>query len=59
VIGKDGKVKDITIIDPPYRQMFADSVIHTLRDWKFTPYINADGQPEEVVHEVQFNFQLH
>jgi len=59
VIGKDGKVKDITVIDPPYRQMFADSVIHTLRDWKFTPYINADGEPEEVVHEVQFNFQLH
>lgn len=59
VIGKDGKVKDITIIDPPYRKMFADSVLHTLKDWKFTPYINENGEPEEVVHEVQFNFQLH
>lgn len=58
-IGKDGKIKDITIIDPPYRKMFADQVLHTLRDWKFTPYINESGEPEEVVHEVQFNFQLH
>ncbi|HEX7192206.1 MAG TPA: energy transducer TonB [Thermoanaerobaculia bacterium] len=59
VIGKDGKVKDITIIDPPYRQMFADSVLKTLHDWRFTPYLNENGEPEEVVHEVQFNFQLH
>jgi TonB family protein len=58
-IGKDGKVKDITVIDAPYRQMFADQVIHTLRGWKFSPYINENGEPEEVVHEVQFNFQLH
>lgn len=58
-IGKDGKVKDITIIDPPYRQMFADTVLHALHGWKFTPYLNENGQPEEVVHEMQFNFQLH
>jgi len=58
-IGKDGKVKDITVIDPPYRQMFADAVLHTLRGWKFSPYVNENGEPEEVVHEVQFNFQLH
>lgn len=59
VIGKDGKVKDITVIDKPYREMFQDVVLRTVRGWRFSPYINAEGEPEEVVHEVQFNFQLH
>jgi len=59
VIGKDGRVKDVTVIDAPYRQMFADSVLKTIRDWRFSPYLNENGQPEEVVHEMQFNFQLH
>ena len=59
VIGKDGKVKDITVIDPPYRPMFADVVLRTLHGWRFTPYLNENGEPEEVVHEMQFNFQLH
>jgi periplasmic protein TonB len=59
VIGKDGKVKDITVIDKPYRAMFEDVVLRTVRQWRFSPYINANGEPEEVVHEMQFNFQLH
>lgn len=59
VIGKDGKVKDITVVNKPYRQMFEDAVMKYVSQWRFTPYINADGEPEEVVHEVQFNFQVH
>ena len=54
-----GRVKEITIIDPPYRQMFADTVLKSVRDWRFSPYLNESGQAEEVVHEMQFNFQLH
>jgi protein TonB len=59
IIGKDGRVKEITVIDHPYRKMFEEAVLKYVKDWRFTPYINADGQPEEVVHEVQFNFQVH
>ena len=59
VIGKDGRVKEITILDPPNRRIFEDSVRHAIRDWRFTPFFDADGQPQEVVHELTINFQLH
>jgi protein TonB len=59
VIGRDGRVKDITVLDKPYRQMFEDTVLKYVKQWRFSPYVNEEGQPEEVVHEVQFNFQVH
>ena len=59
VIGKDGRVKNIEVIDPPYREMFQYAVLHVMRDWRFTPYINEHGEAEEVVHEMSFIFQLH
>jgi protein TonB len=59
VIGKDGRVKDITVLDKPYRQIFEETVIKYVKQWRFSPYVNEDGQAEEVVHEVQFNFQVH
>jgi protein TonB len=58
VIGKNGRVTEITVIDPPYRRMFEDIVRKTLRDWRFTPYVNESGGVEEVVHELQVNFAL-
>lgn len=58
VIGKNGRVTEITVIDPPYRRMFEDIVRKTLRDWRFTPYVNEAGEVEEVVHELQVNFAL-
>jgi protein TonB len=59
VIGKDGRVKEITILDPPNRSIFADATRHAIRDWRFTPYYDAEGEPQEVVHELTINFQLH
>jgi protein TonB len=59
VIGKDGRVKEITILDPPRRKPFEDATRRAIRDWRFTPFLNAEGQPEEVVHELTINFQLH
>jgi protein TonB len=59
VIGKDGRVKEITILDPPNRKVFEEATRHAIRDWRFTPFIDAEGQPQEVVHELTINFQLH
>ena len=59
VIGKDGRVKEITIIDPPNRKIFEEATRHAIRDWRFTPYYDAEGQAQEVVHELTINFQLH
>jgi len=59
VIGKDGRVKEITIIDPPHRSIFEDATRHAIRDWRFTPFFDAEGQAQEVVHELTINFQLH
>jgi periplasmic protein TonB len=59
VIGKDGRVKEITIIDPPHRKVFEEATRHAIKDWRFTPLLNADGEPQEVVHELTINFQLH
>jgi len=59
VIGKDGRVKEITILDPPHRSVFADATRHAIKDWRFTPYYDAEGQAQEVVHELTINFQLH
>lgn len=59
VIGKDGRVKEITIIDPPHRKIFEDATRHAIRDWRFTPFFDAEGQVQEVVHELTINFQLH
>jgi protein TonB len=58
VIGKDGRVKEITILDPPHRSVFADATRHAIRDWRFTPYFDGEGQAQEVVHELTINFQL-
>jgi len=59
VIGKDGRVKEIIILDPPNRRVFEDAAKHAIRDWRFTPYFDAEGQAQEVVHELTINFQLH
>ena len=59
VIGKDGRVKEVTLVDKPYRKMFEEAVFKCVKQWRFTPYINENGEPEEVVHDLQFNFQLH
>ena len=57
VIGKDGRVKEVKVIDPPKYQQFADAAIKAISHWRFQPLI-ANGEKEEVVHELTVNFQL-
>jgi protein TonB len=58
-VGKDGRVKDIVIVDPPNREIFEYAVRKAMSGWRFRPYTDEHGEPQEVVHEIQFNFQLH
>ena len=58
IIGKDGRVKEVTIIRPPEREEFARESLSKIRHWRFHPYRDADGNPKEVAHELTVNFRL-
>ena len=58
IIGKDGRVKEVTIIKPPEREEFARESLNKIRHWRFHPYRDADGNPKEVAHELTVNFRL-
>ncbi|HEX6179500.1 MAG TPA: TonB family protein [Thermoanaerobaculia bacterium] len=57
VIGKDGRVKEVTIISPPERGIFAEPTIKAIRHWRFRPMIK-DGERQEVVHELTVFYKL-
>lgn len=57
VIGIDGRVKEVTVLSAPERQVFADATVKAIRTWRFRPYMK-DGQPQEVVHELTVNFVI-
>ena len=57
VIGKDGRVKEVKVIDPPKYQQFADAAVKAIRYWRFQPLVE-NGEKEEVVHELTVYFQL-
>ena len=57
VIGKNGRVIDVQIIDHAHDPMFDQAAVEAIRQWRFRPMIK-DGKPVEVVHELAVNFQL-
>lgn len=57
VIGKDGRVKSVEVIEKPEREVFQKSVVHAVRHWRFRPLIKA-GVPQEVIHELVIYFKL-
>ena len=58
VIGKDGRIKEVSVIKPPEREEFARQTVATIRHWRFHPYRDENGQPKEVVHELTVNFDI-
>lgn len=58
IIGKNGRVKDVIILTPPERAEFARETVSRIRQWRFHPYRDADGNPKEVAHELTVNFKL-
>ena len=57
VIGKDGWIKELNILQHAKEAAFDESVLKALREWRFVPLMK-DGRPIEVVHEVTVIFQL-
>lgn len=59
VIGKDGKVKDVTIVQPPERDEFRRATLDAIRHWRFHPFRDpANGEAKEVVHELTVEFRV-
>lgn len=57
VIGTDGRVKEVTILDPAHRKIFDDATLAAIRHWRFRPMIK-DGEAKEVVHELTIYYRL-
>ncbi|HUP49248.1 MAG TPA: energy transducer TonB [Thermoanaerobaculia bacterium] len=57
VVGKDGRVKDVTVISPPERALFVEATVRAIRNWRFRPLIEG-GQRKEVVHELTVLYRL-
>ena len=57
VVGKDGKVSEVTILDADAEPAFNEATLEAIRKWRFRPY-KKDGKPIEVVHELSVFFTL-
>jgi periplasmic protein TonB len=57
VIGKDGRVKDVKIIEPPTRKDFEEPTLRAIRMWRFRPFVQ-EGKRVEVVHELTVFYRL-
>lgn len=56
-IGKDGRVKEVTVVTPPEKPVFSDVAVKAIRNWRFKPMIK-DGEAKEVIHELTIYFKL-
>lgn len=57
VIGKNGRVIDVQIIDHARDPIFDAAAVEAIKRWRFRPMIK-DGKAVEVVHELAVNFEL-
>lgn len=57
VIGKDGVVKEIIVLEHPKWRRFEESAVAAIRTWKFRPF-SVNGEVHEVVHELVVSFRL-
>ena len=58
IIGKNGRVKEVTVLTPPQREEFTRETVSKIRQWRFHPYRDADGNPKEVAHELTVIFHI-
>ncbi|MEO8378888.1 MAG: energy transducer TonB [Acidobacteriota bacterium] len=57
VIGTNGRIKEVKIIEPATRTEFNEAALHAIRHWRFRPMIK-DGQAQEVVHELTIFYKM-
>ncbi len=57
VIGTNGRVKDVTILDHARQPVFDEATVNAIKDWSFRP-LKKEGKAVEVVHELTVFYQL-
>lgn len=57
IVGTDGRVRDVTVLDPAREKVFNEVTIEAIRRWRFKPMVK-DGKRVEVVHDLQVRFEL-
>jgi protein TonB len=57
VIGKDGRVREVTVLSRPEREIFEKTAVKAIRNWRFRPH-KVNGVPQEIVHELTIFFKL-
>lgn len=57
VIGTNGRVKEVIILEPASRKVFDEAALAAIRHWRFRPLVE-DGQAKEVVHELTVYYRL-
>jgi len=57
VIGKNGRVREATLLRASVEKAFNDSAVSAIRSWRFRPLV-VGGEPVEVVHELTIYFRL-
>jgi protein TonB len=57
IIGTDGWIKDLSILQHAKQKAFDEATIKALREWRFKPLI-LDGRAIEVVHELTVFYEL-
>jgi protein TonB len=57
IIGKNGRVRDVIVLQKPQRAIFEEATVRAVRNWRFKPLIK-DGVPQEVIHELTVYFKL-
>ena len=58
VIGTDGWIKDVKILQHAQQAAFDEAILDALRRWRFSP-LQKNGKAVEVVHELTVIFRLH
>jgi TonB family protein len=58
LIGKDGRIKEVSIVRPPENEDFARETISKIKHWRFHPYRDTSGDPKEVSHELTVVFKI-
>lgn len=56
-IGRNGRVIDVAIIERAEHPIFETTSLDVIRRWRFRP-MKINGEPVEVVHEVEFFYQF-
>lgn len=57
IIGRDGRVKSVEVLDRPQRPIFEKTVVKAISHWRFRPLVK-EGIAQEVIHELVVYFKL-